>query len=175
MPYADFQCMIDDPPGFRNYWTAEYHDDFPDDALDVFVKYGFDRPSPITQQLLVPWGGAVARVADDATPMTKRDAAVDLASVRGVGQTPADDDANIAWARGFRRDIAQYASGGVYLNFIGDEGDGPGPGCVRRGQVPAARRDQGRVRPEERVPRQPEHQTGELTSDTVPDVPGVAS
>lgn len=39
-----------------------------------------------------------------------------------VWERAADDDANIAWARGFRRDIARYASGGVYLNFIGDEG-----------------------------------------------------
>jgi FAD/FMN-containing dehydrogenase len=122
MPYADFQCMIDDPPGNRQYWTAEYHDDFPDDALDVFVKYGFERPSPITQQLLIPWGGAVARVAEDASPMTKRDAAW-ISHPFATWTEPADDDANIAWARGFRRDIAQYASGGVYLNFIGDEGD----------------------------------------------------
>ena len=24
MPYADFNCSIDDPPGYRNYWTAEH-------------------------------------------------------------------------------------------------------------------------------------------------------
>ena len=35
---------------------------------------------------------------------------------------PADTDANIAWARNFRRDIAKYTNGGVYLNFIGNEG-----------------------------------------------------
>ena len=23
-PYADFQCSLDDPPGYRNYWTAEH-------------------------------------------------------------------------------------------------------------------------------------------------------
>lgn len=34
----------------------------------------------------------------------------------------ADTEDNIAWAKGFRRDIAPYASGGVYLNFIGSEG-----------------------------------------------------
>ncbi len=121
MPYTDFQCMIDDPPGQRNYWSADYHDDFPDDALDVFVKYGFDRPSPLGQQILFPWGGAVARVADAATPMANR-------SVRWVShpfavwEDEADDAANIDWARGFRRDIGNYATGGVYLNFIGNEG-----------------------------------------------------
>jgi FAD/FMN-containing dehydrogenase len=27
------------------------------------------------------------------------------------------------WAKAFRDDIAKYASGGVYLNFVGDEGE----------------------------------------------------
>ncbi|HLT68683.1 MAG TPA: FAD-binding oxidoreductase [Acidimicrobiales bacterium] len=122
MPYAEFQCMIDDPPGMRNHWSAEYHDDLPDAALDVLVRSGGERQSPLAQQILFPWGGAVARVPDDATPMSNR-------SVRWVShpfavwEDPADDDRNIEWARAFRRDIAPYASGGVYLNFVGDEGE----------------------------------------------------
>ena len=28
-PYADFNSMFDDPPGFRNYWSAEYLSSFP--------------------------------------------------------------------------------------------------------------------------------------------------
>ena len=40
-----------------------------------------------------------------------------------VWEDPADTDKNIEWARSFRRDIAHYANGGVYLNFIGDEGE----------------------------------------------------
>jgi FAD/FMN-containing dehydrogenase len=121
MPYADFQCMIDDPPGHHNYWSGDYHDAFPDDALDIWVKYGFERQSPLSQQLLLPWGGAVARVAEDATPMTKRSAPW-LTHPFAVWADAVDDDRNIEWARSFRRDIARFASGGVYLNFIGDEG-----------------------------------------------------
>jgi FAD/FMN-containing dehydrogenase len=122
MPYADFQCMIDDPPGFHNYWSADYHDSFPDEALDVFTKYGLGRPSPLSQQLLIPWGGAVARVAEEATPMTRRSTPW-ISHPFAVWEDPADTDENIEWARSFRRDIAHYASGGVYLNFIGDEGE----------------------------------------------------
>jgi FAD/FMN-containing dehydrogenase len=121
MPYADFQCMLDDPPGLRNYWTADYHDAFPDDALDVFIKYGFDRPSPVSQQILVPWGGAVARVGEDATPLANRTVRW-LSHPFAVWEGEDGDAANIEWARGFRRDIAAYATGGVYLNFIGQEG-----------------------------------------------------
>jgi FAD/FMN-containing dehydrogenase len=36
---------------------------------------------------------------------------------------PADDDAVIGWARGFRDAVRPFASGGTYLNFIGDEGE----------------------------------------------------
>ena len=121
MQYADFQCMIDDPPGLYNYWSADYHDTFPDDAVDVFVKSGFERVAPPAQQLLIPWGGAVARVPDDATPLTKRDATW-ISHPFALWEDPADTDASIAWARNFRRDIGRYANGGVYLNFIGNEG-----------------------------------------------------
>jgi FAD/FMN-containing dehydrogenase len=121
MPYATFQQMIDDPPGMRNYWSADYHDDFDDDALDVFIRYGRNRESPYTQQILLPWGGAVADRGDSDTPLANR-------SVRwithpfAVWDDAAGDDANIAWARAFRRDMAKHTTGGIYLNFIGDEG-----------------------------------------------------
>ena len=36
---------------------------------------------------------------------------------------PADDEANIAWVRDYRKANAPFTTGGVYLNFIGDEGD----------------------------------------------------
>lgn len=122
MPYAEFQCMLDDPPGRNNYWSADYHDSFPDEALDVFVKYGFERQSPLTQQILLPWGGAVARVAEDATPMTNRNVSW-ITHPFAVWEDDSDNEKNIEWARSFRRDIARYASGGIYLNFIGDEGE----------------------------------------------------
>ena len=88
----------------------------------MFVKYGFERQSPFAQQLLIPWGGAIARVPEDATPMTKRTVSW-ITHPFAVWEDPADTDKNIEWARSFRRDIARYANGGVYLNFIGDEGE----------------------------------------------------
>jgi FAD/FMN-containing dehydrogenase len=123
MPYADFQCMIDDPPGYRQYWSGDYHDSLPDEAIDVFVKYGCDRPSPLTQQLLAPWGGAVGRVAEDATPLTRRSARW-ITHPFATWERAEDTEVNIAWVRAFREDIARYTNGGVYLNFIGEEGQG---------------------------------------------------
>ena len=40
MPYVQLQSMIDDPPGMRQYWSADYHDSFPDEAMDLFLAAG---------------------------------------------------------------------------------------------------------------------------------------
>ena len=122
MPYAQLQSMIDDPPGFRQYWSADYHDAFPDEALDVFLEAGARRASPMTQHLLLPWGGALARVDADATPLSQRSARW-VSHPFATWEDVADDAANIAWVRDYRRANAPFTTGGVYLNFIGDEGD----------------------------------------------------
>ncbi len=142
MAYTEFQCMIDDPPGRHNYWSAGYLDDLPDEALGAFMKYGFERPSPFTQPVLMPWGGAVARVGEDATSLTKRDAAW-IMHPFAMWENPADSDKNIAWVTAFRRAIAPYASGGIYLNYISHEGDDRIRAALRREQMPPSRRHQG--------------------------------
>jgi FAD/FMN-containing dehydrogenase len=121
-PYADFQCSLDDVPGNRHYWSADHHTDLPDEALAVFVESGTSAPSTLSQQIVLPWGGAVGRVAEEETPMTQRGAAW-VSHPFAVWQDPLHDSENIEWVRRWRRDIAPYATGGVYLNFIGDEGD----------------------------------------------------
>ncbi len=120
-PYTEFQSILDDVPGNRHYWSADYHDAFPDDALDVFVSSAIEPPSPMTQQILFSWGGAAGRVPEEETPLTSRSAPW-VTHPFAVWQDPAADRENIEWVRRFRHDIAPWANGGVYLNFIGDEG-----------------------------------------------------
>ena len=59
---------------------------------------------------------------DDATPMSNRRSVRWVSHPFAVWEDPADTDRNVEWARAFRRDIARYTNGGVYLNFVGDEG-----------------------------------------------------
>jgi FAD/FMN-containing dehydrogenase len=122
MPYADFQCMIDDPPGFRNWWTSEHLADLPDEAIEAIVRRSESMPAGPSQLFMVSWGGAVARVGQDASPLSARDARF-VVHPFGMWEDSADDDATIAWARGFRDDLAGFATGAVYLNFVGDEGE----------------------------------------------------
>ena len=51
MPYAELQCMLDDPPGYRNYWSAEYLDAFPDEAVARFCARATDMIVPSPSQL----------------------------------------------------------------------------------------------------------------------------
>ena len=119
MPYVELQRMIDDPPGLRNWWTAEYLDEFPDDAIDAFCSYSSEMPAP-SQCIVFPWGGKVAERAG-TTPMAKRDASWNVHPFC-LWEDPADDVRQIVWGRRCRREFAEWASGGTYLNFIGDEG-----------------------------------------------------
>lgn len=125
--YTEFQSMLDDVPGNRHYWSADYHDALPDEALEVLVQSALEAPSPLTQQIFFGWGGAVARVPEGATPITQRQAPW-VSHPFAVWTEPLEDHANIEWVREFRRDIAPWATGGVWLNFIGHEG----PGRIRK-------------------------------------------
>jgi FAD/FMN-containing dehydrogenase len=37
-------------------------------------------------------------------------------------ESAVDDERHLAWGRAISADLKRFASGGVYLNFIGDEG-----------------------------------------------------
>jgi FAD/FMN-containing dehydrogenase len=122
MPYSEAQSAIDDPPGYRNYWSAEYLARLPDEAIDAFCSRAHDMvvPSP-SQHILFPLGGALARNAGD-WPMPYRHAPW-AAHPLGLWEDPGDDEQAKAWARGIVDDMRPYAIEGVYLNFIPNEGE----------------------------------------------------
>jgi FAD/FMN-containing dehydrogenase len=121
MPYADVQCMIDDPPGMRNYWSAEYLTGAPDDFVDVFCALARTMPVPTgTQHVLFPLGGAVADGPAEY-PVPYRDSPWAVHPF-GIWEDPADDQRCVPWVREVRSRVRPWSTGAVYLNFIGDEG-----------------------------------------------------
>ena len=91
--------MIDDPPDKRNWWTAEYLDDLPDDAVDALVAYSEQLPLSYSQMLLLPWGGEVARRTD--SPLAQRGAAY-VVHPFCVWDGAERDEEHIAWGRAGR-------------------------------------------------------------------------
>jgi FAD/FMN-containing dehydrogenase len=121
VPYAELQCLFDDPPGYRNYWSAEYLREFPDEAVDRFCASAADMIVPsASQHVLFPGGGAVARGPAEF-PIPWRGAPWCVHPF-GLWEDPADDARAKRWAHDLRADMEPWASGDVYLNFIGDEG-----------------------------------------------------
>lgn len=120
-PYAEFQRMIDDPPGYRNWWTAEYVNELPDEAIDVLCAYGEEIPAGASQMFAIPWGAAVASPEVD-TPLANRDAAYVIHPFC-LWTDPSRDVEHVAWGRRVREVFEPWATGVTYLNFVGDEGE----------------------------------------------------
>jgi FAD/FMN-containing dehydrogenase len=124
MPYTVLQTMIDGPnqPGHRNYWKAENLRHLDDAAIDAFVAQAAGMRSPFTQLIILPVGGAIGATDDDATALSGRHAPWQYHAL-ALWDDPADDDANIAWARGLADALAAHVEPGVFLNFTSDQGE----------------------------------------------------
>jgi FAD/FMN-containing dehydrogenase len=123
MPYVAVQQMIDapNPPGRLNYWNADFYSELPNEAIDTFVARATKPVSPFSQVLVMPGGGAVARVPEEATAFVQRDAQFNLHYLSSW-EEPAETDRNISWTREFSGAMKPWASGRQYVNMIGDEG-----------------------------------------------------
>ena len=124
MPYLALQSMFDPfvPHGWHRYWKSVELPPLTDDAIDTLIDHTSRITSPRSYTIVFQLGGALARVAEDATAYPQRDAAFNV-NVNAVW-TEDDPDAHrhIAWARDLFDAMQPHASDRVYVNFLGDEG-----------------------------------------------------
>jgi FAD/FMN-containing dehydrogenase len=123
MPYVALQQLIEpgNPKGMLNYWTGDFYDELPDDAVDTLVEIATQPVSPMTQIILIPGGGAISRVDENATAFGSRDTKFNLHFL-SMWADPAETDRNIDYTRRLAGAMKPWSTGAVYLNFIGDEG-----------------------------------------------------
>jgi FAD/FMN-containing dehydrogenase len=121
-PFAAWQAAFDPllTPGARNYWKSHDFADLPDAAINVILDAVRQLPSPECEVFIAHVGGAMARVAGDATAWPNRDAHF-IMNVHTRWQDKAQDRACIAWARRLFEAAAPFASGSVYVNFMPDD------------------------------------------------------
>ena len=118
--WADLQCSIDDPPGYRNYMTSDHLADLTDDAIDVVDRHAHKLPRGPGWVVLFCWGGAVNR-PPSPTPLN-RDARW-VVHPGAFWEDPAEDGSVRDWVRNFRGELRPHTTGAVWLNWVGDEGD----------------------------------------------------
>ncbi len=123
IPYLAVQDLITEanPRGRRNYWSADFLAELPDAAVDVFVGIATQPVSPFTSILLAAGGGAVSRVPEDATAFGERHSPFNTHYL-SMWEDPAEDERNITYTRALAAAMKPWATGRVYLNYIGDEG-----------------------------------------------------
>jgi FAD/FMN-containing dehydrogenase len=124
-PFAGWQAAFDPllTPGARNYWKSHDFAGLPDEAIAVILDAIRTLPTPECEVFIAHVGGAMARVAPDATAWPNRDAHF-VMNVHTRWREAREDEACIAWARRLFDKTAPFASGSVYVNFMpDDEGD----------------------------------------------------
>jgi hypothetical protein len=120
VPFLTMQTITDEvfAHGLRTYIKAGFADELGDGLIDALVQRGAAIESPITQIEVLAMGGAIARVAPDATAFPYR-AVRWLVNIPASWRDAADDDREIAWARGTYAAVQPHLSGGAYANFMG--------------------------------------------------------
>ena len=119
--YADFQCSVDDPPGYRNYWTAENVMDLPEDAIHRLVERATELPAWTVTAVHRRLGWSGERVGPDHSPLAGREARFIVHPLL-LWEDPADDERCRALGRAFRQDMQPWSVGATYPNFLGAEG-----------------------------------------------------
>ena len=135
--YATMQTLFDAsaPTGIPNYWKSTFLTEFADGAIDAIVGHFERAPTRQAQMIIEGVGGAMNRIAREATAFDHREAKFNFLVV-AAWEDRARDDENIGWARGMWQAVSEYATGGVYANYL-DEGQDKieqafGPGKFER-------------------------------------------
>jgi len=127
VPYGEWQTMLDatNTPGAWYYKSGYLDDGKVRDERFIDTLLGqcdFASPSPFSRIVIEHLGGAVGRVAPDATAFTHRTGTFDLIVIAGNFR-PDETDKNVAWARRAWSAMRSFMSGGVYVNYLdADEG-----------------------------------------------------
>ena len=121
--YTAHQKMLDPavPHGRHYYWKSHRLGPLTSEVIDIICTHLGTISSPMSSVPIFCFGGAMARVAEDATAFPHRDAAHDINIVGSwLPEQAGEADRHRAWVRGFFDDLAPH-SRGVYVNFTSDD------------------------------------------------------
>jgi FAD/FMN-containing dehydrogenase len=108
------------PKGQRYYSRAHLLDMLSDAAIHTITEHVTAMEGAFTAAYLEPYGGAIGRVGPSETAFHGRKAAYSFHILAGWTDA-SDDHAVMTWARAFHEAMAVHATGGVYVNLLGED------------------------------------------------------
>lgn len=124
LPYLQIQSAADTvfPYGQSYYWKTHFVTELTDAAIDTLIDQFAKVPGPKSLISFQHYGGAVSRIGPTETAFGNRDAEFDFLPI-GIWQDPTEAAAQIDWVRETWGAFEPFASGGVYINNLGDDSD----------------------------------------------------
>jgi FAD/FMN-containing dehydrogenase len=123
MPYPvmyEFTAHLTERHGVA--MRSMFADDLSDETIDASIAAVTESPSPFSLVHLRGMGGAISNVSVDATAFAHRSQRYWFSAI-GVWLDPAEDPApHNAWAEALWQQV-RHERNGVYVNFLGREGD----------------------------------------------------
>ena len=152
LSYLDLQRREDTIEGhaLRRYWKGQYFHELPDAAIEALLAH-----DPSVAASLQAYGGAIAEVPDDETAFSQRETAFEYVGA-ARWTDPAEDATRISDRPGERG-----RAGAVRERRLRQRARGRRCGrrtsCLLPREADQAHRAEGRRRPRQRLPPQPEH------------------
>jgi FAD/FMN-containing dehydrogenase len=120
--FVDWQAAFDPllTTGARNYWKSHDFEALTDGAIEVIARAIRTLPSDECEVFIAHVGGAMSRVAADATAYPQRNSHF-VMNVHTRWRDSEDDNECIAWARYLFDATEPFATGSAYVNFMPDD------------------------------------------------------
>src|SRR5439155_7888607 len=116
MPYPTLNSAFDAlvPPGLQHYWKANFVTELTDEAITAHAEHGPKVPAVNSTMHIYSINGACHRVPAEAMAFSYREATF-ATVIAGMWPDPSQNEANIAWVKGYSEAIAPYSEEGGYI------------------------------------------------------------
>jgi FAD/FMN-containing dehydrogenase len=119
------QADLGAPAGRRYYEKASTLSDLSNDSIEAIAEYGTACTSPLSQVLIQHVHGAASRVGPTETAFALREESYVICMVAAWDDSEASQaNQHIEWTRACWRAMEPLGGLGVYVNFLGNEGEG---------------------------------------------------